>query len=386
VALTEDTRLRAREIVARYPRSRSALLPMLHLVQAEEGYVSPDGIALCAEELGLTKAEVGAVATFYTMYKRRPTGDWLVSVCTNTVCGMLGGDAIYASLSEQLGVRHDQTTPDGTITLEHAECLAACDYAPVVTVNYEFYDNQDTESATDLVKQLREGSRPAPTRGAPLCTFKEMSRQLAGFRDERADAVGAGPAGEPTLAGARFAAQHRQTAPGYPVETPNGRAAAPAAKPAAVPASQPAEPVAKPAAPAAPVSAAPPTPPAATVPPPAPAVPPAAPAVPPPAAASATSATPAAPAPPQPGKEAAADPAAKPAAKPAGRSAAKPTSGRPTARPTGRPTARRGGARPGNPAEAAGAGRPQPSAHDAPLSTSDSDPDNASDPADERGD
>ena len=418
MALTEDTRLRAREIVGRYPRSRSALLPMLHLVQAEEGYVSPDGIALCAEELGLTKAEVGAVATFYTMYKRRPTGDWLVSVCTNTVCGMLGGDAIYASLSEQLGVRHDQTTPDGTITLEHAECLAACDYAPVVTVNYEFYDNQDTESATDLVKQLREGSRPAPTRGAPLCTFKEMSRQLAGFRDERADAVGAGPAGEPTLAGARFAAQHLQTAPGYPVETPNGRAAAPAARPAAVPAAKPAEPVAKP---AAPISAAPataPAKPAATAPPPAapPASPPAAPAAPPQAAVSATSATPAAPArpatpatpaaparpatpaasagpaasarpaPPEPGKEAAADPAAKPAAKPAGRSAGKPTAGRPTARPSGRPTARRGGARPGNPAEAAGAGRSQPSAHDAPLSTSDSDPDNASDPADEKGD
>src|SRR5438128_7306439 len=117
MSLTEDTRLRAREIVARYPRARSALLPMLHLVQAEEGYVSPAGIALCADELGLTKAEVGAVVTFYTMYKRRPTGDWLVSVCTNTMCGLLGGDAIYRTLSEHLGVRHDETTADGTITL-----------------------------------------------------------------------------------------------------------------------------------------------------------------------------------------------------------------------------------------------------------------------------
>jgi NADH-quinone oxidoreductase subunit E len=222
VALTEDTRLRAREIVARYPRPRSALLPMLHLVQAEEGYVSPEGIGLCADELGLTKAEVGAVATFYTMYKRRPAGDWLVSVCTNTVCGMLGGDAIYAALSERLGVSHDQTTPDGTITLEHAECLAACDYAPVVTVNYEFYDNQTAQTATELVAQLRAGERPAPTRGAPLCTFREISRQLAGFRDERADAVAAGPAGEPTLAGARLAVHRRETAPAYPPEQPGG--------------------------------------------------------------------------------------------------------------------------------------------------------------------
>src|SRR6266550_4500478 len=112
VGLTEATRVRAREIVARYPKPRSALLPMLHLVQAEEGYVSPAGIALCAEELGLTKAEVGAVTTFYTMYKRRPAGDWLVSVCTNTVCGMLGGDKTFAALSEYLGVGHDETTTD----------------------------------------------------------------------------------------------------------------------------------------------------------------------------------------------------------------------------------------------------------------------------------
>jgi NADH-quinone oxidoreductase subunit E len=222
VALTDDTRLRAREIVARYPRPRSALLPMLHLVQSEEGYVSPDGIALCADELGLTKAEVGAVATFYTMYKRHPTGDYLVSVCTNTVCGMLGGDAIYARLTEQLGVGHDQTTPDGAITLEHAECLAACDYAPVLTVNYEFYDQQTPDQASSLVTALQDGDRPVPTRGAPLCTFKEMALQLAGFADPRADAAAAGPAGEPTLAGARLAEQRRETAPGYPVDRPLG--------------------------------------------------------------------------------------------------------------------------------------------------------------------
>lgn len=181
MALTTETRERAREIIARYPKSRSALLPMLHLVQAEEGYVSPEGVALCAEELGLTKAEVGAVATFYTMYKRRPTGDWLVSVCTNISCMALGSDEVYACLSKHLGVHHDETTADGAITLEHAECLAACDYAPVMTVNYEFFDNVTPDSALDIVKQLQAGQRPAPTRGEALVSFREISEQLAGF-------------------------------------------------------------------------------------------------------------------------------------------------------------------------------------------------------------
>lgn len=212
---TDSTREAARQIIARYPRPRSALLPLLHLVQSEHGYVTPEGVAFCADLLGLTKAEVAAVVTFYTMYKRRPTGEYLVSVCTNTLCGMLGGDEIYASVSEQLGVGHDQTSADGKITLEHAECLAACDFAPVVTVNYEFFDNQTVESARDLVTGLREGSRPMPTRGAPLCTFREISRQLAGFADERPEAHHGKSVGEPTLAGARRAFDRGETAPAY---------------------------------------------------------------------------------------------------------------------------------------------------------------------------
>src|SRR6195952_4940339 len=120
--LTEQTRLEAREIMARYPVARSALLPMLHLVQSVEGYVSPEGIALCSEELGLTKAEVGAVATFYTMYRRRPAGTYHVGVCTNTLCAVMGGDEILAALEEHTGLHHDQTSPDGTISLEHIEC------------------------------------------------------------------------------------------------------------------------------------------------------------------------------------------------------------------------------------------------------------------------
>lgn len=180
--LTDQTRERAREIIARYPQKRSALLPMLHLVQADEGYVSPAGIALCAEELGLTKAEVGAVATFYTMYKRRPAGQWLVSVCTNISCQLLGAEDVYACLSKHLGIGHNETTANGTFTLEHAECLAACDYAPVMTVNYEFYDNVTPDSALDIVQGLARGERPAPSRGEQLRTFREISMELAGFR------------------------------------------------------------------------------------------------------------------------------------------------------------------------------------------------------------
>src|SRR3954470_435103 len=185
---SDQVRADAAELIARYPegQARSALLPLLHLVQSEQGYVTPDGIAFCADVLGITKAQVAAVATFYTMYKRKPTGEYLVSVCTNTLCGMLGGDEIFATLRADLGVGNNETTADATITLEHAECLAACDYAPVVTVNYEFFDNQTVDTARNLVSQLRSGERPLPTRGAPLCTFKQIERQIAGLHDEQA--------------------------------------------------------------------------------------------------------------------------------------------------------------------------------------------------------
>lgn len=251
VVFTDETRERAREIIARYPadRSRSALLPLLHLVQAEEGYVSPAGVAFCAEVLGLNKAQVGAVATFYTMYKRKPTGDFLVSVCTNTMCNVLGGQEVYDTLAEHLGVGHDETTADGTITLEHAECLAACDYGPVMTVNYDFFDGVDASTAVGVVDELRAGGRPMPTRGARLCTLKEMAVQLAGFADERDGAVADGGPGEPTLRGLRLAQQHGVSVPGFDPNTPirskaeadkaaaEAKAKAEAAKPAPVEAS-----------------------------------------------------------------------------------------------------------------------------------------------------
>src|ERR1700754_3667581 len=195
--LAEKLLAPALEIMARYPegRERSALLPLLHLVQTEEGHVSPRGVAFCAEVLGINKAQVGAVATFYTMYKRRPTGEYLVSVCTNTLCNVMGGQEVYDGLAEHLGVGHQETTADGKITLEHAECLAACDYAPVVTVNYDFAVDQATpESAVALVEELRAGQRPTLIRGARLCSRKEMALQLAGFSDGRDGALTDGPA------------------------------------------------------------------------------------------------------------------------------------------------------------------------------------------------
>ena len=214
-ALSAKTREEARQIIARYPKPRSALLPMLHLVQSEEGFVSPEGITLCAEELDLTKAEVGAVATFYTMYRRKPAGTYHVGVCTNTLCAVLGGDAILDSLKDHLGIGHNETTEDGAVSLEHIECNAACDYAPVVMVNWEFYDNQTPASARELVDGCRAGTPPAPTRGASsLCTFKQMERVLAGFPDGRAhEGVQAGP---PTLVGLELAKQRGESAPTYP--------------------------------------------------------------------------------------------------------------------------------------------------------------------------
>ncbi|MEB3966746.1 NADH-quinone oxidoreductase subunit NuoE [Streptomyces kunmingensis] len=209
-AYPDDVRARletdAKEIISRYPGSRSALLPLLHLVQAEEGHVTRTGMQFCADMLDLTTAEVTAVATFYTMYRRAPSGDYQVGVCTNTLCAVMGGDAIFESLQEHLAVGNGGTTDDGKITLEHIECNAACDFAPVVMVNWEFFDNQTPESAKRLVDDLRAGAQVSPTRGAPLCTFKETARILAGFPDEREGAVEAsGSAGPASLIGLRLA-------------------------------------------------------------------------------------------------------------------------------------------------------------------------------------
>ncbi|HWC24792.1 MAG TPA: NADH-quinone oxidoreductase subunit NuoE [Flexivirga sp.] len=201
------------EIIGRYPVKRSALLPMLHLIQSVDGFVSGRGVRLCAERLGLSDAEVSGVATFYTQYKRHPNGDYTIGVCTNTLCAVMGGDLIFERLSDHLGVGHDETTEDGKITLERVECNAACDYAPVVMANWEFFDKQTPDSAVQMADDLRAGKDVAPTRGAAkVCSFKHVERVLAGFPDGHAnEGVGAG---EPSLEGLRLAHQNDWRAPG----------------------------------------------------------------------------------------------------------------------------------------------------------------------------
>jgi len=209
--IDQKTRAELEEIAARYPQKRSGLLPMLHLVQSIEGQITPDGIETCAEILDISAAEVSGVATFYTMYKRRPVGDYHVGVCTNTLCAIMGGDLIFERLKDHLDVGNDETTEDGKITLEHVECNAACDYAPVMMVNWEFMDNQTPESAVQVVDDLREGKEVRSTRGPRIVTWREAERVLAGFPDDLADE---GPAaGHASLVGLQVARENSWTAP-----------------------------------------------------------------------------------------------------------------------------------------------------------------------------
>jgi NADH-quinone oxidoreductase subunit E len=221
----ELTRQRTKEIIAKYPQSRSALLPLLHLVQSVEGFVSQDGIRYCAEALELSTAEVSAVATFYTMYKRTRCGEHLVSVCTNTLCAALGGDDIYQRLEEKLGVGHEETAGEpgarGSLTLEHAECLAACDLAPVLQVNYEFYDNQTVETAEALVDALQAGEKPAPTRGAPLTDFTTVELELAGIFPDLERSVEGPSLADETVRGAMLAVDRGWRAPAMPDAPPD---------------------------------------------------------------------------------------------------------------------------------------------------------------------
>ena len=182
-AITETTRAQMREVLERYPRKRSALMPLLHLVQADEGQISPDGLALVAEYVDLTEAEVTAVATFYTMYLKRESGQVRVGVCINSLCALLGGDAIWDALVDHCGVSHNQTTEDGAVTLERIECQAACTHAPVMTANWEFLDDMTVEKAKQVVDDVRAGRPVTSTRGPVVRSFGEAERTIAGIDD-----------------------------------------------------------------------------------------------------------------------------------------------------------------------------------------------------------
>jgi len=204
MAYTNDQISIMDSIIARYPRKRSAIMPLLHYVQSIEGYVTNEGIELIGKKLELATAEVTAVSTFYTQYKSKPVGEYHVGICTNTLCAVMGGDVIFDAVKEHLGIENNGLTSDGKVSIEHIECNAACDYAPVVMVNWEFYDNQTVQSVKNLVDGARSGNPSAPTRGPKtLRTWKQNSAVLAGISDGLS---GEGvQAGAPTLLGLKKA-------------------------------------------------------------------------------------------------------------------------------------------------------------------------------------
>jgi NADH-quinone oxidoreductase subunit E len=181
----------ARAIVARYPagRERSAIMPLLYLAQSIEGHVSREGLLAVADVLGLTTAEVEAVATFYTMYRLRPTGTHVVNVCTNLACTLRGARDVYEAAQDAAGMRHGQElSDDGALTLHEEECLGVCDLAPAVQVDFANHDRVTPERMRELIASLRAGEVPAPDRGPTVGSFREASRLLAGLEPEGASA------------------------------------------------------------------------------------------------------------------------------------------------------------------------------------------------------
>lgn len=188
VPLSPQFDVDAAKVIARYPdgQQRSALLPLLYLVQAEHGFVSSQGISAIASMLGLTRAEVAGVASFYTMFKRSPQGTWLISVCTQPACSFAGARQIIAQLESVFSIVCGETSADGSISIEEVECLCACDGAPVFSVNYENYERMSVDGAVSLVESLRDGATPPPSaRGDIPSDFKTASRRLSGVEAPR---------------------------------------------------------------------------------------------------------------------------------------------------------------------------------------------------------
>ena len=177
--LTPELRRKAREIVSKYPNKRSATLPLLFLVQSVNGHVTEDGMREVAEILGLEPAQVLASASFYTMLKRRPQGDYVISVCRNLSCTHLGARKVLDALEERLGVEAGGTTRDGRFTLEAAECLATCDGAPSMQINYEDFYKVTPEDVVALVDRLSRDEVVTSVRNERVRTHKEISYETA---------------------------------------------------------------------------------------------------------------------------------------------------------------------------------------------------------------
>jgi NADH-quinone oxidoreductase subunit E len=177
--LTGNLRAQADAIVAKYPNSRSAVLPLLFLVQSAEGYVSEDGMREIADILNLTPAQILAAMSFYTMFKKQPQGTYLISVCRNIACTHLGGRELVGTFEQRLGIKAGETTPNGKFTLETAECLATCDGAPSLQVNYEDFYKVTPEAAEELVDKLERGDEVRSVRGQVVRDSRAISRETA---------------------------------------------------------------------------------------------------------------------------------------------------------------------------------------------------------------
>ena len=158
--LTVENEALAREIIARYPRPKSALIPLCHLAQEQDGYLADDAMVHIAELVGVTSAEVLGTASFYEMFVRHPVGKYKINVCTNISCQLMGGEELLAHAEETLGVVPGGTTADGMFTLEDVECIAACTEAPACQVNFRYFHRLTNDDFDALIADLRAGRRP----------------------------------------------------------------------------------------------------------------------------------------------------------------------------------------------------------------------------------
>ena len=156
MGLSQDNFARARQLIALYPHKRSALIPVLHLLQEQEGYLSPDGIEDVAALLELTPAEVRGTASFYDMFHLEPVGRYLVAVCTNIACMLRGGEEILDHCKKKLGISHKGTTQDGLFSLEEVECIGACSWAPAAQVNYDFHENLTNTKMDEILDEYKK--------------------------------------------------------------------------------------------------------------------------------------------------------------------------------------------------------------------------------------
>ncbi len=176
---SQELREKAEQIISKYPNKRSAVLPLLFLAQGAQGYVTDEGMRAVAELVELTAAEVLAVASFYTMLKKRPQGKYLLSVCRNLPCTHLGGRKVIEALEDRLGVEVGDTTADGVFSLEAAECLATCDGAPSMQINYEDFYTVSPQDALAFVDALQRGEALESVRGQRVKTSREISVEIA---------------------------------------------------------------------------------------------------------------------------------------------------------------------------------------------------------------